>query len=71
MQKINLIIKLPTIFDETFKDTSVPFLIPDFNSLSCELDSFMCYITCYILNVILSHFIIKQKIKLEYFHSSL
>ena len=30
----------PTIFDSSYKVTSVPFFIPDFNLLSCELDSF-------------------------------
>ena len=30
----------PTIFDECFKVTSVPFFIPDFNLLSCKLDNF-------------------------------
>ena len=28
-------------FYERFKDTSVPFLIPDFKLLSCELKSFI------------------------------
>ena len=30
----------PRTFDESFKVTSVPFFIPDFNLLSCELDNF-------------------------------
>ena len=47
----------PIAFDERFKVTSVPFFIPDFNLLSCELDYFT--------------FILKQKIKLQYFYSSL
>ena len=50
----------PTIFDERFKVTLVRFIIVDFNLLSWELDNFT-----------LSHFILKQKIKLEYFYSSL
>ena len=29
-----------TTFDEIFKITSVPFYIPDFNLLSCELGNF-------------------------------
>ena len=29
----------PTAFDKSFKVTSVPFFIPDFNLLSCELDN--------------------------------
>ena len=29
-----------TTFDEIFKVTSVPFFIPNFNLLSCELDNF-------------------------------
>ena len=40
-------LEFPVKFDERFQVTSVPFLIPDFNWLSCELDSF-----------ILSHFIL-------------
>ena len=49
--------KIPTTFDEIFKITSEPFFIPNFNLLSCQL--------C----VILSHFTLKQKIKLECFYS--
>ena len=30
----------PAAFDESFKVISVPFFIPDFNLLSCELDNF-------------------------------
>ena len=30
----------PTKFDEILKVTLVPFFIPNFNLLSCELDSF-------------------------------
>ena len=30
----------PTTFDESFKVTWVSFFIPDFNFLSCELDTF-------------------------------
>ena len=33
-------IKLPITFDERFKVTSVPFFIPNFNLLSCELGKF-------------------------------
>ena len=40
----------PTTFDEIFRVTSVPFFIPDFNLLGCELDNFM------FKSVILSHF---------------
>ena len=29
----------PTPFDEIFKVSSVPFFIPDFNLLSCELNN--------------------------------
>ena len=36
----NLCEKLVTIFDERFKFPWVPFFIPDFNLLSCELDNF-------------------------------
>ena len=30
----------PTTFNESFKVTSLPFFIPDFHLLSCELDNF-------------------------------
>ena len=40
MRKNILIIESPTTFDGRFKITSVPFFIPDFKLLSCELDSF-------------------------------
>ena len=30
----------PATFDEVLKVTSLPFLIPGFNLLSCELDNF-------------------------------
>ena len=40
MQKIILIIRIPTTFDESFKIASRPFFILDFNLLSCELDNF-------------------------------
>ena len=33
-------LELPITFDEKFKVTSVPFFIPDFNSIACELDNF-------------------------------
>ena len=40
MRKIILIIRSPTTFEEILKINSVPFFIPDFNLLSCELDNF-------------------------------
>ena len=64
-EKLFSSLESPTTFDESFKVTSVPFFFPDFNSLSCELDNFTFQ------SVILSHFILKQKIKLEYFYNSL
>ena len=33
-------LELPATFDERFKIISVPFFIPGFNLLSCELDNF-------------------------------
>ena len=36
--KCVLSLELSITFDKMFKITSVPFLIPDFNLLSCELD---------------------------------
>ena len=60
-EKLFKSLESPTTFDDISKVTSVPFFISDFNLLSCELDK----------SVILSHFILKQKIKLEYFYSSL
>ena len=37
--------ELPIRFDETFKVTSVPFFIPDFNLLGCKLDNL--HLKCY------------------------
>ena len=39
-EKLVSALELPITFDERFKVTSVPFFIPDFNLLSCELDNF-------------------------------
>ena len=47
MKKIFSSLESPTTFDKTFKVTSVPFFIPNFNLLSCELDNFT-FIKCYI-----------------------
>ena len=33
-------LKSPTTFNERFKVTPIPFFIPYFNLLSCELDNF-------------------------------
>ena len=38
----------PITFDERFKVTSVPFLVPDFNLLSWELDNFTLHLNYYI-----------------------
>ena len=38
--KLVLSFESPTKFDEKFKVTSVPFFIPAFNLLSCELENF-------------------------------
>ena len=40
MQNIILIIRITNHINERFKVTSVPFFIPDFNLLICELDKF-------------------------------
>ena len=40
VEKLFLSLELPTTSDERFKVTTVPFLIPDFNLLNCELDNF-------------------------------
>ena len=53
------------VLDERFKVTSVPFFIPDFNLLICELDNFpfnrsKCYIKSFYI-----------KAKLQYFHNFL
>ena len=50
-----LSLQSPTTSDESFKVISVPFFIPDFNLLSCELDSFMfnCYIESFYIDVTL------------------
>ena len=38
--KLVLLLELPVTFDERFIANSVPFFIPDFNLLSCELNNF-------------------------------
>ena len=52
-------LKSPTRFDANFKIFSVPFFIPDFNLLSCELDNSTFKV---IYQVIL---LLRKKIKLE------
>ena len=55
-------------FDERFKVTSVPFFVPDFNLLCCELDNFN--LKCY--TELFSTIILKQnKFTLQYSHASL
>ena len=44
-------LELPTIFDERFKVTAVPFLIPKFKLLSFKLGNF----TCKVLNWVISY----------------
>ena len=39
-EKLVSSLELPTTFDERFKVTLVPFFIPEFTLLSCELDNF-------------------------------
>ena len=54
MQEIVVIIRITeTTFDEFFKVTSVPFFIPDFSLLSCEL-------------ALKQNFTFKAKLKPEY-----
>ena len=38
--KLISLLEFPIKFDERFKVASVPFFIPNFSFLSCELDSF-------------------------------
>ena len=38
--KLFSLLKSTTTFDGIFKVTSIPFFIPDFNLLSCELENF-------------------------------
>ena len=45
MPKLVASLEPPTISDESLKVTSVPFFIPDFNSLSCKLDNL--HLKCY------------------------
>ena len=55
-------LELPITFAERCKVTSVPFCIPDFNSLSCELDNFTFYTDIILkLNkmIILRQFLVK------------
>ena len=50
-------LELPTTFEKAFKVISVPFFIPDFNLLSCELETFMrleCYIESFYTDIILN-----------------
>ena len=54
-QKLFSSLESLTTSDESFKVTSVPIFIPDFNSLSCELDKFTLKIS--------SHFILNKKKK--------
>ena len=46
--KLVFSLEQPITFDERFKVTSVPFLVPNFNLLSCELDNFTLHLNCYI-----------------------
>ena len=39
-RKLLSLLQSPPTFDESFKVTSVPFFVPDFNLLSSELDNF-------------------------------
>ena len=39
-EKLVSTLESPTTFDEKFKVTPVPYFIPDFNLLSCELYNF-------------------------------
>ena len=39
-EKLFSSLESPVTFEYIFKGTSVPFFIPDFNLLSCKLDSF-------------------------------
>ena len=43
--KLVSLLKLPIAFYEGFKVASIPFFIPDFNLLSCELDNFAFILT--------------------------
>ena len=59
----------PTTFDGRCKVTLVSFFIADFNLLSRELDNFTFNV--HLILHLLSHFILNEKTKLEYFYSSL
>ena len=58
MQKKILCKELPIKFDKRFKVTSVSSFIPDFNLLSCDLDSFTFKVFYW---VILNWYYIKAK----------
>ena len=47
--KLFSLLESPTTFDESFKVTSEPFLIPDFNLLSCELWSLTFKVLCWVI----------------------
>ena len=61
--KLFLSSESPKTFDESFKVTSVQLVIPDFNSLSYELDK--CFIDSFYIYTILKHN------KITYCHNSL
>ena len=50
--KLFSLLESPTTFDENLNVTSVPFFIPDFNLLSCEL-CLKCYIESFYIDIIL------------------
>ena len=55
------------IFDERYKVTSVPFSIPDFNLLSCELT--MLRLKCYFESFYIQTKKKKKKKKKKYLHN--
>ena len=54
-EKLVSSLELPITFDERFEVTSVPFFIPSFNLLSCELKNFIFkgYTETFYINTIL------------------
>ena len=54
-RKLVSLVESLTAFDKSFKVTSVPFFIPDFHLVSCELDNFTfkCYIESFYTDIIL------------------
>ena len=50
--KLVLSLELPTTFDESFKITSLPFFVPDFNLSSFTILCLKCYVVLFCINIV-------------------